>query len=380
MDVGPPRGGVEHAQVDGLTVLDADGRLGEQVGLVLVPVGQDVRAIGDVVDPEGAVGIAAAHVQGVVVAIHVNERQQRPIEVSDDLLPAEATQLETADRGSVFGRPDDRAPDRANGGDGQRRLKLHEAELGEREWLGALHELGVVAVPALDRPGVPVVPALERARLEPDLPVRRRDRRRVAVRAEVRDRDHAIRVAEAVATDRLDQRPAVDAEQHQPEPVMLVGGAQRVSVPVVGDRREDVVDVALEADEHGLAGVVRAIRLQVVPDLHPDGGEGERVRLERDGHQAGRVGRVEPLTVDLEAVDVAGDGRADGAARDVEPFAEHRDHVLAQAEAGGIEVDGDGLAEVRLAALGDHLSGRPPALRVDPRPLAVGRVGRITGA
>ena len=73
-------------------------------------------------------------------------------------------------------------------------------------------ELGVEAGRALHHPGVPVVVAFERRRLDPAGPGRRDEGQRVAVRSEVRDRQDAVGVAQALAADRLDGREEVGVE------------------------------------------------------------------------------------------------------------------------------------------------------------------------
>ena len=80
-----PGGHIQHTHIDRLAVDDADIGLGQQVSLVLIPEGQDIVAVRDVSDLERAIGVAAADVDGVVVAAGVDQRDQRLVDILDDV-------------------------------------------------------------------------------------------------------------------------------------------------------------------------------------------------------------------------------------------------------------------------------------------------------
>ena len=239
-------------------------------------------------------------------------------------------------------------------------MRVDEAELRRRNGLARDDGLGVVSGRALHEPGVPVVVALERGRLDVAAAVRRDDRRRVPVGAEVRDGDHAGGVAEALAPDGVDDREAVGVtgggvprDLVRVRVLVDIGRAERVAVDVGRDLAEDVVDVALEALEAGLAVVDGAVgRGLVEVDLGAKGRVGQRVGLRRNGddavalHRDGEVDAVDLVAVREDGHEVVTVGEVDGA----------RGEVGARA----LPVD-----RRRAGAL------------VDRRPVAVGRVARV---
>ena len=195
----------------------------------------------------------------------------------------------------------------------------------------------------------------------------------VAVRAEVRDDDVAVGVAQAPAgRARGDDRRTVledDAVR-----VGLVRRAQRVAVVVGGHLAEHVADVRREARHAGATGrrVCAAVAVLLAAGLvggvdgrlvvehpQPDGAERQREGLHRHGH-------VRRATV--------GDGEV--RAIDLVPVGRHRDQVVAGRDAG----ERDPRREIGLVAVGEHrhVAGRvarrrPLAAVGVPRVAAVGR-------
>ena len=386
-----PCGDIQHTHINRLAVHDTDVHLCQQIGLILIPECQHIIAVGNIGDLEGAIDIAAANIDRGVGAAGVDQRDQRLLDILDDMPTWTKAQRKPAELRREFANPYDGTLNRAArrgrgvvaaGGRGGTGLHLDEAKLGKGEGLGALDELGVVAIPTFDGPNVPIVPAFERAGLIPDLPVRRGDGGRITVRPQIRNGDHTICIAEAVPADLQDKRFAISAKDQQATGIMLISRANRIAIPVGGDMIEHVINVTLEASQVGLAGVIGTVGLQVIPDGHANSDQRQRVGLHTHGNETiiGNRG-AKPLTIDLEAIDVTGDRRRHSTAGDVKALGHDRDHVaMVRVVVVGRParcVNADRLAEGCLVALRDDFGAGAALDRVNAGPLAIGRIGRI---
>ena len=190
-----PAGDRQDAHVDRLAAVHGHVGQLEDVVLGLVPVGQLVRAVGDVRDGEGPVAVATPHPDRGVAATEIGEHDPRLVDLVVDLgaghpAAAVAGQIQAAGRRHIDVDGVDDALDRpmATGHElvgwvvpvrGRRTGDVPEDD--GREGLAGDDELGVEAGRPLHHPGVPVVIALEGRRLDPAGPGRRHQGERVAV-------------------------------------------------------------------------------------------------------------------------------------------------------------------------------------------------------
>ena len=329
VDLRPPAVDGQDAHVDDLAAGDADVDQVEDVVLRLVPPGEGVVAVGHVRDVEGAVGVSLAHVYGGVelgCAGQCGQSDPRLVDRRVDLGAGESAEdlagLANATLGGhVHVDAVDDTLDLTGSGSRRQCGGRNEPEEDGRERLAALGELGVEAGRAFHDPCIPVVVALERGGLHPVGAVWRRCGERVAVRPEVRERQHACGVAEALSARvcgvrrrgvvRCNQLGLVDdVVGREPADLFDVVRADRVAEHVGDDLAEVVLDLAGEPGEAVLDRQVGCAvdRRDVFEDLRLDRGGRQRRGLQLNVDRVGVGHRHREVhTVELEAVGEHGD-------------------------------------------------------------------------
>ncbi len=202
---GPPAVQGQLAHLHDLAVRDGDVDEVEVVVLWLVPPGQRVVAGGHAGDVELALRVAAAHPDGHVAGLEVHQREPRLHDRTANLgSGVSSPEVEGAARGRGVCLDPHHCPLDVSGRCAGEWLavveRLHEAEDRQGHELSTPRKGLVEAGVALHDPGVVVVVALEGRCLDPGLPVRWGHGHRVAVGAQVRNREHPARVADAFPT------------------------------------------------------------------------------------------------------------------------------------------------------------------------------------
>ena len=283
-------------EVDGVAAIRIHGHGLERDDLieVFVPDDELVVARGDVRNRESAVLVARGR------------KQSRTRRAGEHLVQADpAVRQWVAGMERIVRRPrhvhvDDAATDRTAltaRSDRHSRQSVHrtnEADVGVMKSGAELGECAIARLARLD-PGVDAPRALDRVRLLPIL-------------ADDRDHLHAVLGGRDVLDQRFTDREVVGIQRriadfrrrHRPDravaettqtAVVVVLGAQRISIDIRGQLAAGVVDEHQEPADAGLTVVPGVVdRGDVLERAHPD--LGRRQRLRRDDHR--HIGRRRP--------------------------------------------------------------------------------------